>query len=84
MEIKVLGTGCASCRLLYRAAEEAIARSGRTATLSKVEAVEEIMRYGVMTTPALVIDGRVVFAGKVPAAREIAKAISASAVGDGV
>jgi small redox-active disulfide protein 2 len=82
VEIKVLGTGCAKCKLLYRAAEEAIARSGRTANLTRVEAIEEIMRYGVMTTPALLIDGRVVFAGRVPAAGEIATVISESAAGD--
>jgi len=72
MEIKVLGPGCASCKRLYAEAERAIAESGRTATLTKVEAIEEIVGYGVLKTPGLVIDGRVVASGRIPTAAEIA------------
>lgn len=79
MEIKVLGTGCAKCALLYKEAENAIAQSGQTATLTKVEAVEDIVAHGIMTTPALVIDGRVVAAGRVPAAADIATMIKQAA-----
>jgi small redox-active disulfide protein 2 len=81
MEIKVLGSGCPNCKRLYAEAEKAIAQSGQPATLSKVEAIEEIVRYGVMSTPALVIDGRVVAAGKIPSAAEIATLITTAAAG---
>ena len=76
MEIKVLGSGCANCKRLYAEAEKAIAQSGQAATLSKVESIEEIMGYGVMRTPALVIDGRVVSSGRIPGAAEIATFIT--------
>ena len=81
MEIKVLGSGCANCKKLYAEAEKAIAQSGLAATLSKVEAIEEIMGYGVMRTPALVIDGRVVSSGRIPNAAEIATFITTAAAG---
>jgi small redox-active disulfide protein 2 len=81
MEIKVLGSGCASCKKLYAEAEAAIAQSGHPATLTKVEAMEEIVAYGVMRTPALVIDGRIVASGKIPSAAEIATFIASAAVG---
>jgi small redox-active disulfide protein 2 len=81
MEIKVLGSGCPNCKRLYAEAEKAIAQSGQAATLSKVEAIEEIVRYGVMSTPALVIDGRVVAAGKIPSAAEIATLITTAVAG---
>jgi small redox-active disulfide protein 2 len=79
MEIKVLGSGCANCKKLYAEAEKAIAQSGLAATLSKVEAIEEIMAHGVMRTPALVIDGRVVSSGRIPNAAEIATMITTAA-----
>jgi small redox-active disulfide protein 2 len=79
MEIKVLGSGCANCKRLYAEAEKAITQSGQPATLSKVDAIEEIVSYGVMSTPALVIDGRVVAAGRIPSAAEIATLITTAA-----
>ena len=79
MEIKFLGSGCANCKRLYAEAEKAIAQSGQAATLSKVEALEEIVGYGVMRTPALVIDGRVVTQGVIPNAAEIATLITTAA-----
>ena len=72
MEIKVLGTGCAKCKSLHAEAEKAVAQSGVAATLTKVEDIEKIMGYGVMQTPALVIDGKIKCMGRVPAATEIA------------
>jgi small redox-active disulfide protein 2 len=81
MEIKVLGSGCANCKRLYAEAEKAIAQSGQPATLSKVESIEEIVGFGVMRTPALVIDGRVVSSGKIPSAAEIATFITTAAAG---
>jgi small redox-active disulfide protein 2 len=79
VEIKVLGSGCANCKRLYAEAEKAIAQAGEAATLSKVESIEEIMGYGVMRTPALVIDGSVVASGKIPSAAEIATFITTAA-----
>lgn len=72
MEIKVLGTGCAKCRKLFAEAEKALAETGATAALSKVEKLDDIASYGVMMTPALVIDGEVKSSGHVPGAAEIA------------
>jgi len=71
MEIKVLGPGCANCKKLYAEAEKAIAQSGQPATITKVEAMEEIVAYGILRTPGLVIDGKVVASGRVPSAAEI-------------
>ena len=71
MDVKVLGTGCAKCRKLYQEAEKAIAVAGVDATLAKVESIDEILEYGVMMTPALVIDGEVKVSGKVPKAKQI-------------
>jgi small redox-active disulfide protein 2 len=81
MEVKVLGTGCSSCKKLYAAAEQAIAQSGQPASLSKVESIEEIIGFGVMRTPALVIDGRVVSSGSIPSAAEIVALITTAAAG---
>ncbi len=81
MEITVLGPGCANCKRLFAEAEKGIAQAGQPATLSKVEAMEEIVAYGVMRTPALVIDGRVVSSGRIPGAAEIATFITTMAAG---
>ena len=78
MEIKVLGSGCANCKRLYAEAERAIAQSGRPASLAKVESMQEIASYGVMRTPALVIDGRVVSQGRILGAGEIAALLTAA------
>jgi small redox-active disulfide protein 2 len=64
MKIQVLGTGCAKCKQLTANAEKAVATLGVEATVEKVEDLREIMKFGVMTTPALVIDGKVRAAGK--------------------
>ena len=77
MKIRVLGTGCPKCKKLYEEAEKAIAQSGRSAELEKVEKLEEIMSYGVMMTPALVIDEEVVSVGKVAKSAEISNWIAA-------
>ncbi len=71
MIIRVLGTGCPKCRKLYAEAEKAIAVSGASAGLEKVEGIDEIMSYGVMMTPALVIDEEVKASGRIPTAAEI-------------
>lgn len=64
--IKVLGTGCANCRNTIKLIEEVAAEKGVAIELSKVEDLPEIMKYGVMSTPGVVIDGKVVHAGGVP------------------
>ena len=81
MKIKVLGTGCAKCRKLYSEAEKAVAASGVDAEVEKVEKMDEIVAYGVMMTPALVIDGKVVMSGRVARSSEIASMIAAAAKG---
>jgi small redox-active disulfide protein 2 len=65
MKIQVLGTGCAKCKQLTAAAEQAVAELGVAATVEKVEDVREIMTFKVMATPALVVDGVVKSTGKV-------------------
>lgn len=73
MEIKVLGTGCPKCKKLEKTTQEAVEEAGIEANISKVEDINDIMQYGVMVTPALVIDGKVVVSGKVPKKEEIIK-----------
>lgn len=65
-DIKVLGTGCSNCRNTIKLIEEVAAEKGVAITLSKVEDLPEIMKYGVMSTPGVVVDGKVVHAGGVP------------------
>ena len=64
MEIKVLGTGFAGCRTLYETVTQAIAELGISAAIVKEEDIAEILSYGIMTLPGLVVDGRVVSAGR--------------------
>ncbi|OGU04921.1 MAG: redox-active disulfide protein [Geobacteraceae bacterium GWC2_58_44] len=71
MKIEVLGTGCAKCKTLYQNTMKAVQESGRSAEIVKVEDIPSIMKYGVLNTPALVIDGRVRFSGKVASVLEI-------------
>ena len=71
MKIEVLGTGCANCNKLYQNAVEAVKQSGKEIEVMKVEDIRKIMEYGVLSTPALVIDGVVKTAGKLPKTEEI-------------
>lgn len=75
MDIKILGTGCPRCKTLEKMTREAVDQNGVDATIEKVEDIMEIMKYGVMSTPALVIDGKVVVKGRIPSIDEIKKAI---------
>jgi small redox-active disulfide protein 2 len=75
MKIEVLGTGCAKCQNLYNVVAQAIGQSGKFVQLEKVEDMNEIMSYGVMSTPALVIDGEVKVTGRVPKLEEILEMI---------
>jgi small redox-active disulfide protein 2 len=65
VRIQVLGTGCAKCKQLTANAERAVAELGLAASVEKVEDLREIVKFGVMTTPALAVDGVVKAAGKV-------------------
>ena len=76
MEIKILGTGCTKCNDLEKAAREAVAALSIDANIEKVEDIMKIMEYGVMRTPALVVDGKVLVSGKAPNAEEIKKLLS--------
>ncbi|MBT3221544.1 MAG: thioredoxin family protein [Proteobacteria bacterium] len=71
MKIEVLGTGCAKCNKLHQLVEKVIAKAGVDAEIYKIENLEEIMQYGVAFTPALVIDGTVKAAGRIPKAAQI-------------
>jgi len=77
MKIQVLGTGCAKCKTLTANAEKAVQELGSDASIEKVEDVREIMKFGVMSTPALVVDGKVMTAGKVPTPDQIKKLLGA-------
>lgn len=79
MKIKVLGTGCMKCKKLYAEAEKAIAASGVKADLEKVEKIEEIIKYGVLAMPGLVIDGQVKSSGRIPQGDEIVAWITGAA-----
>ncbi|GLW60392.1 MAG: thioredoxin family protein [Hydrogenophilus thermoluteolus] len=71
MEIKVLGTGCANCKNTVQLIESVANALGVSIQLEKVESLPEIMRYGVMSTPGVVIDGKVVHAGSVPTRAQV-------------
>lgn len=73
MKVEVLGTGCAKCNKLYEAAKEAVANTGVQAEVTHVTDLAELMKRGVMITPALSVDGQVKSAGKVLKAEDIAK-----------
>jgi small redox-active disulfide protein 2 len=71
MEIKVLGTGCTKCKTLEKLTRDAVTESGISAEIEKVEDIYKIMSYGVMSTPALVINQKVVVSGRVPSMAEL-------------
>jgi len=71
MEIKILGTGCAKCKTLEQLTREVVSKNNIDATITKVEDIVEIMKYNIMTTPALVVNEKVVSKGRIPSAEEI-------------
>jgi small redox-active disulfide protein 2 len=71
MEIKILGTGCPKCKSLEKATHETVSELGIDAHITKEEDIIKIMEYGIMRTPGLVINGKVVFHGRVPSASEL-------------
>lgn len=79
MKIQVLGTGCTRCRNLTANAEMALQELGLEVEIEKVTAIEEIASYQVFATPALVINGSIKSAGRIPSSAEIAEWIDAAA-----
>jgi small redox-active disulfide protein 2 len=79
MIIKVLGPGCTNCKNLERITREALTELGIAAEVEKVEDYAAIAAYGIMSTPGLVIDEKVVVAGRVPKTSEVKELISTAA-----
>ena len=75
MKLQILGTGCSRCKTLTTRVEEAVAELGVEASIEKVEDLQEIVKFGVMSTPALALNGTILFTGRVPTVREIAELI---------
>lgn len=76
MKIEILGSGCAKCTTLYESAQKAVQELSLQAEVVKVTDFKEIMKYGVMVTPALVVDGVVKSTGKLLSSQEIAKLLT--------
>ena len=76
MEIKVLGTGCPKCKTLEKATRDIVSELGIEANISKEEDIMKIMEYGIMRTPGLVVDGKVVLSGRVPSSDELKKLLT--------
>ena len=76
MEIKILGTGCPKCKSLEKMTREIIDKKGIDATISKEEDIMKIIEYGIMHTPGLVIDGKVVFSGRLPSSGELSELLT--------
>jgi len=76
MKIQILGTGCAKCKALTANAEAAVKQMGLDAEIEKIEDIQEIIKFGVMMTPALAVDGKVKIVGKVASADEIKKLLA--------
>ena len=76
MEIKILGTGCPKCKTLEKATREVVEKEGIQATITKEEDIMKIMEYGIMHTPGLVVDGKVIFSGRVPSNKELTDLLS--------
>lgn len=76
MDIKILGTGCPKCKKLERLTRDVVEVSGVQASVSKEEDIVKIMAYGILHTPGLVIDGKVVLSGRFPSRQEISEFIS--------
>ena len=76
MEIKILGTGCPKCKTTTAVVQEVVKDNNIDATINKVEDIMEIMKYNVMSTPAVVINGQVVIKGRVPSKAELLEILS--------
>lgn len=78
MDIKILGPGCKNCVLLYKMTSQAVQELGVDAAIEKIEDYGRIASYGVMSTPALVVDGVVAFSGRVPTPSKLREIIQAA------
>jgi small redox-active disulfide protein 2 len=76
MNIKVLGTGCPKCKALEQITRNALAEMGISAEIEKVEDIVKIINYGVMQTPALVIDEKIALSGRVPSLTEVKEVLT--------
>ena len=76
MEIKILGTGCPKCKALEKLTVQVVEELGINAKVEKVEDIFEILKYGVMSTPALVVNGKIEIMGRLPNAAEIEQIFS--------
>ena len=81
MIIKILGPGCTNCKNLERATREALEQLGLDATVEKVQDYPTILGYGVMSTPGLVVDDKVLVSGRVPKPAEIKQLLTAAMAG---
>jgi len=71
INLKILGTGCSKCKTLEKVTTEVVKENNMDADIQKVEDIMQIMNYHIMTTPALVVNEKVVFSGRVPSKSEI-------------
>jgi small redox-active disulfide protein 2 len=76
IEIKILGTGCAKCKSLEKLTREVVEKNGIQATIIKVEDITEIMKYNILSTPALVVNEKVEIKGYVPSSSQIKEILS--------
>lgn len=76
MEIKILGAGCAKCKMLEKLTKEVVEKNGFQATITKVEDITEIMKYHILATPALVVNENVEIKGRLPSSSEIKEVLS--------
>ncbi|MEI6086874.1 MAG: thioredoxin family protein [Bacteroidota bacterium] len=76
-DIKILGSGCTKCKTTYDNVHAALKETGIEATVTKIEDLEEMMKYNVLTTPVLMIDGVTKIKGRVPEVREIKELLTA-------
>jgi small redox-active disulfide protein 2 len=75
-KIQILGTGCPKCKKLFEASQQAVKELGIEAEVTKVEDINEILKFNVMMTPALAVDGVVKVVGRIPKPEEIRKMIA--------
>jgi small redox-active disulfide protein 2 len=76
MKIEVLGPGCVKCKKIYEICEETLKELGQEAELVKVEKIDDIMKYGILMTPGLIVNGKLLSSGRVPGREEIKKWLS--------